>query len=188
MHTIRIKPIEGNLSNHVYSVAATKGNTLKSSGREIESSGSRRAYAEFFGLDPQQLSKSSYAKCKESLTASFPQKVKTSAFNHDKQMEIKNSLLDTNINPDSRTFKKAEKAFYLLPSSHASSVHPNRPLSNQSSLNQQDHLKEIVGQIDKFEKEREIFYAGSTPKPDALGPRQFENLKYNDPEVKGQRK
>lgn len=200
MHTIRIKPIEGNLSNNAYSTVATKGKVSTVTRSDLESSGSRRAYAAFYGIEPDQISKTAYARCKQALTSSLPQKVQTSAFNYGEARENKinsreerlrnpnlASVGKTIVNTDSRTFQKATKAFYLLPSSHASKVASDRPLSHQSSLNQQEHLKEIVGQDGQIEKELAMFYAGSTPKPNALGPRQFENYKYIDTEVKGQR-
>ena len=143
----------------------------------------------FYGMEPDQLSKSSYAQMKQDrpkISAQLPSKVKSSAFRIDtglkrdpefqkhekafflqsepgsrrsqvnsREERLRNSrlanagglLMQRSTNEtDSQRFRKAEKAFYLLPSSHASH-HGSRPMSNHGNVptNQNEHLREITG-------------------------------------------
>ena len=56
---------------------------------------------------------------------------------------------------ESQQLRRAQRAFYLLPSSHGS-----RPMSHQSDFDQQHHLREITGDMDLVHKKNTDFYAG----------------------------
>lgn len=219
MHTIRMKPIEGNLNNNAYYEVSKRSQYSSHSQSDTQSTGSRRAYEAFHGMEPGELTRSSYAKCKQNIQkppTEFPNQVRSAAMkmdvkhwkeaqsdhlpsndnknnvNKDREAKIRSReerlrehklaqtgsrVLDTQakVNTSDKAFKKAQKWFYLLPSSHASSKQFSRPGSHQSSFSQQQHLREITGQDDQFKKDRQMFYAGYTPKPGALGSRHFEN-------------
>jgi hypothetical protein len=128
----------------------------------------------FYGMEPQELSKSSYARIKDSFPSStphLPRQVRSSAFRIDtgtkkdpkfqqnenafflqsEKGSKRSSVVDSrdnrlrdhklssagshvmNINQqeetESRKYKRAQKAFYLLPSSHAS----QHPVNNNAS-------------------------------------------------------
>ena len=200
MHTIRVKPIEGNMNDGAYSRTSERALGSSHSHVSEQTTGSKRAYAAFYDLDPSQVTKSSYARTKGAMAQALPRQVKTSAFDYGQQRATVNSREErlrnpglaaagsniAQVNTDSRSFQKAQKQFYLLPSQ--SSTHSNRPVSHQSNLSQKDHLQEIRGEELQFDKDQNAFYAGYTPKPEQMQNRQFENYKQNAEEKPKQRK
>lgn len=186
MHTIKVKPIENNLTNNEYSHLASRGQSSSQSRVSVKSTGLRKAVAVFYGMEPDELTRTAYARMKQAptLESKFPRQVRSSAFRINtglkKNPEFKKneaaffmqsepgSRRGTNLHEEklgnnrlaqagsnlfkapveeseSQRFRKAEKAFYLLPSSHASRV-GSRPISQQHVVNdQQQHLKDITG-------------------------------------------
>jgi len=180
------------MNNNAYSNLASQGQESSHSHVSGRSTGSRKNAANFYGMEPEELSKSSYARMKDSLiTNKLPQKVKTSAFRIDtglkqspefnknnsafyqesepgsrrsKQMSSReesqrgsklshagSQLMHTAEDTESRRIRKAERGFYWLPSSQASSKIGSRPLSQQNNIpNQQDQLREITRGYDNL--------------------------------------
>ena len=198
MSSIKTPVAEGNLNNNAYSNMASRGLATTSQKDETESTGSRRAYAAFYGLPTDQVTKSSYARIKQTMAQSLPKKVKSSAFDYGRSRSKINSREDRLRNPhlynagsaiidsESKAFKRAQKQFYLLPS--ASSVNSRRPVSHQSNIDQNQHLSEIRGLDPQFEKDKNMFYAGFTPVPGAPKTGRFENYKHDDEEKPATRK
>lgn len=159
----------------------------------------------FYGMEPEDVTKSSYANFKQSLTTknsspgnpvrSGPFRIDTglkkdpqfqkneSAFflqssHANRKEEVPPSRdyklrehklanagsrvmnIDKGRETESQQLRRAERAFYLLPSSHGSNKQGSRPASHQVDFDQQHHLREITGGIDPVHKNNTDFYAG----------------------------
>ncbi|CAI2375955.1 unnamed protein product [Moneuplotes crassus] len=187
MHTLKPLPVEGNLNNNAYSNRAVHGTSTPYSQSSAKSTGSRRNAEMFYGMEPGELSKSSYARMKTNLKkeASNPPRIRSSAFRIDtglkqspefnkaekafylqsepasrgsrqvnsredrlrsnKLAQAGNQLMKKQEDTESRKYKRAQKAFYLLPSSAATSQMPSRPPSQQNAGDQMMHLQQITG-------------------------------------------
>lgn len=156
----------------------------------------------FYGLEANDLSRSSYAKWKESLISKpliLPQSIRSGAFKSENAAKQLNSLKPNEnklrenrmaiaggrvleqpvVDLNDPEFLRNKKKFFMLPSSHASKAASKTfEISlKQVSLDQNQQLKEIIGENSQFDKDQRMFYAGFTPKEGALGSRHFLNYK-----------
>lgn len=193
MHTIRIKQIDGSLNNNAYSTVSKRVIDSSHSKGELESTGSRRAYATFYGLNPDEVSKTVYARCKQAIEqpTSFPKQVKSTAFNYgqnrsktlgsrDNGLRNKNLANAGNlvVNPESQDFKRAQRIFHMLPSQ--STAQAQRPTSHQTTSDQSEQIKEILGESKPFNEQLQSFYSGYTPQTKPIAPKSFANYKDRD--------
>jgi hypothetical protein len=187
MHTIKVKPIESNFASNQNSHLASQGEYSSHSQASAHTTGSRKAAAVFYGMEPEELSKSAYARMKQApkLETKFPRQVRSGAFRintglnqntefqknkvaffqqsengssrhgiglrddrltNSRLAQAGSNLVRTPVeDTESQRFKKSEKAFYLIPSSHASRV-GEKPLSQQNvENNQKQHIEDITG-------------------------------------------